>query len=65
LYNAALGVGALTASVGFGFLYERVGPPVAFVAGAVSAGVAAVLLLFVPAGNAKIVVSDGTNSRNQ
>jgi MFS family permease len=48
LYNAALGVGSLGASVGFGFLYERVGPAAAFGAGATLAGVAAVLLLLIP-----------------
>lgn len=47
-YNAALGVGALLASVIFGFLYDHFGHATAFTTGAVLAGVAAVLLLFVP-----------------
>lgn len=45
LYNAALGVGALIASIGFGLLYQRFGPSTAFSTGAALAGVAAVLLL--------------------
>ena len=44
-YNAALGIGALVASVGFGFLYERFGPRVAFGTGSALAALAAVLLL--------------------
>jgi MFS family permease len=48
LYNAALGVGMLTASVVFGFLYERFSPATAFTTGAGLAAAAAVLLLFVP-----------------
>jgi MFS family permease len=48
LYNAALGVGSLGASVGFGFLYERVGAATAFGAGAGLASLAAALLLFIP-----------------
>jgi MFS family permease len=47
-YNAALGVGALTASIVFGVLYERLGHGVAFGAGAALAGVAAVLLVLLP-----------------
>jgi MFS family permease len=47
-YNAALGVGALTASVVFGFLYERFGPASAFTTGAALAAVAAVLLIMTP-----------------
>jgi MFS family permease len=46
-YNAALGVGALLASVMFGLLYERFGHAVAFTTGAGLAVTAAVLLLFV------------------
>jgi MFS family permease len=45
IYNAVLGVGALTASVAFGVLYQRFGPATAFGAGAALAGLAAVLLL--------------------
>jgi MFS family permease len=46
-YNAALGVGALLASVVFGVLYERFGHGVAFGTGAALAALAAVLLLLV------------------
>jgi MFS family permease len=46
-YNAALGVGALLASVAFGMLYERFGHPTAFGTGASLAALAAVLLLAV------------------
>ena len=48
-YNAALGLGALVASVAFGFFYDRFGAPTAFGIGAGLAALAAVLLLFVPA----------------
>jgi predicted MFS family arabinose efflux permease len=48
LYNAALGLGTLTASVVFGFLYERFSPSTAFTTGAAVAATAAVLLIFVP-----------------
>jgi MFS family permease len=48
LYNAALGIGTLTASVVFGFLYERFSPATAFTTGAGLAATAAVLLLLVP-----------------
>jgi MFS family permease len=48
LYNAALGIGTLTASVVFGFLYERFSPATAFTTGAGLAAAAAMLLLFVP-----------------
>lgn len=43
-YNAALGIGTLAASVGFGFLYERFGPATAFGTGAALAAAAAALL---------------------
>lgn len=46
-YNAALGLGALLASVVFGVLYERFGHAVAFSTGAALAAAAAVLLLLV------------------
>jgi MFS family permease len=46
-YNAALGVGALLASIIFGLVYERYGHSVAFSMGAALAGLAAVLLLLV------------------
>lgn len=48
VYNGTIGVGALVASILFGFLYDRFGAPVAFMTGAALAGVAAVLLLLVP-----------------
>jgi MFS family permease len=48
-YNAALGVGALLASVFFGLLYERFGHEMAFATGAALAAMAAVLLVLVPA----------------
>jgi MFS family permease len=44
LYNATLGVGALAASVAFGFLYERFGAATAFGTGAALAACAALLL---------------------
>ncbi len=47
-YNATTGVGALIASILFGYLYDRFGAPVAFVTGAATAGIAAVLLLLIP-----------------
>ena len=56
-YNAAVGVGALVASVAFGFLYQRFGPGVAFGTGSALAGLAAVLLLALPT-DAKMVDSD-------
>jgi MFS family permease len=45
LYNAVLGIGALAASVAFGFVYERFGAPAAFATGAALAALAAALLL--------------------
>ena len=45
LYNAALGVGTLLASIAFGVLYERFGPSIAFSTGAALAGTAAALLV--------------------
>jgi MFS family permease len=48
VYNAALGAGALLASVGFGVVYERFGAAPAFTMGAAFASVAAILLLLVP-----------------
>jgi MFS family permease len=53
LYNAALGGGALAASVGFGFVYDRFGASTAFSVGAGLAGVAAVLLLIAPVTNVR------------
>jgi len=48
VYNGTLGGGALVASILFGYVYEHFGSPVAFMTGAALAGVAAVLLLFIP-----------------
>jgi MFS family permease len=62
-YNATLGAGALTASVTFGFLYERFSAAAAFGTGAALAAVAAVLLMWVPSGT--IVSSDAQDSRHQ
>ena len=67
LYNAALGVGALAASVTFGFLYQRFGAAVAFGTGSALAAGAAVLLAFIrtaPDRGAMIVGSDAKNSRH-
>jgi MFS family permease len=47
-YNAVLGAGTLSASVLFGFLYDRFGAGTAFSTGAALAGAASLLLLFVP-----------------
>ena len=46
IYNAALGIGGLAASVVFGAIWTRVSPAAAFVTGA-SLALAASLLLFV------------------
>ena len=46
-YNAALGVGALGASVAFGVLYERFGAASAFGTGSALAAAAAILLLLI------------------
>jgi MFS family permease len=62
-YNATTGIGALIASVLFGELYEHLGAPVAFTTGAALAGVAAVLLLFIPTDTIKD--SDARNSGHQ
>lgn len=51
-YNAALGVGTLSASILFGVLYERFGPGAAFGTGAALAAAATVLLVVLPAGRA-------------
>jgi MFS family permease len=48
LYNATIGAGALVASVLFGYLYDHFSSTTAFTTGAGLAGVAAVMLLFVP-----------------
>ena len=63
LYNAALGAGALVASVMFGYIYDHFGAPRAFTVGAMLAGVAAVALLFVP--SVKMDSSNAAYSRNQ
>jgi len=47
-YSLAAGVALLVASAATGFLWQRIGPPVAFGAGALSAILGAFLLVFVP-----------------
>jgi MFS family permease len=67
-YNAALGGGALIASVLFGALYERFSPAIAFSTGAGLAGAAAALLLFIPTqriDSVKIDDSHATHPRHQ
>jgi MFS family permease len=61
-YNAALGAGALTASVVFGVLYERFGPATAFSTGAALAGAAAVLMLLIPTGPIDSVKIGGSHA---
>ena len=68
LYNTALGIGALTASVVFGLLYERFGASVAFGSGAALAAAAAALLLFLrisPNPDAMMESSNASNSSHQ
>ena len=65
IYNAVLGAGALTASVVFGFLYERFGPRTAFGTGAVLAAAAGALMLFIKTPDAMMVGSDASDSRHQ
>jgi len=48
VYNGTIGGGALVASIVFGELYEHLGSPVAFGTGAALAGIAAVVLMFIP-----------------
>ena len=62
-YNAALGIGAMLASVIFGLLYERFGPAAAFGTGAALAALAAVLLLILRTDI--LVDSHATNSGHQ
>lgn len=54
-YNATLGLGTLTASITFGFLYERLGAAVAFGTGSALAAVAAVLLLVIRPSSDRVV----------
>ena len=61
-YNAALGAGALTASVVFGVLYERFGPATAFSTGAALAGAAAIVLALIPTGPIDSVKIDGSHA---
>ena len=63
LYNAALGGGALIASVLFGYIYDHFGAPAAFSVGAALAGIAAVALAFVPSVN--IDSSNAPHPRHQ
>ena len=62
-YNATTGIGALVASILFGYLYDRYGAPAAFITGAALAGVAAVLLLWIPTDTMKD--SDARNPGHQ
>ena len=65
-YNAAVGVGALLASLVFGVLYERFGHTTAFATGAGLAAVAAVLLVLVRTDKQSILIdSHAQNSRDQ
>ena len=57
IYNAALGVGGLAASLIFGVIWTRVSPEAAFITGAVLALAASVLLY--------LMFSDAQNSRHQ
>ena len=57
IYNAALGVGGLVASLLFGVIWTRVSPGAAFLTGA-SLALAASLLLY-------LSFSDAKNSRHQ
>ncbi len=50
-YNLSIGLGALPASVLFGFVWDRAGAPTAFVMGAGLAAAAALGLMFVKIGN--------------
>jgi MFS family permease len=63
-YNAALGAGALTASVLFGFLYDRYGPGTAFSTGAALAAAAALLLILIPTDAIDSVKIDGSDATN-
>ena len=58
-YNAVVGVGALLASVGFGFVWTRVSPAAAFFMGATLALAAAAALPLALAGTAKASSSGG------
>ena len=62
-YNATTGIGALVASILFGYLYDRYGAPAAFITGAALAGIAAVLLLWIPTDTMKD--SDARNPGHQ
>jgi MFS family permease len=61
VYNAALGIGALIASIAFGYLYQRFSPAIAFGTGAALAGLAAVLLLSFGTQNRKLGTSELLN----
>lgn len=68
VYNAALGIGMLAASVMFGVLYERFGAGAAFGTGAGLAAAAAAALLVVRTGaewDGKMASSNVSNSRHQ
>lgn len=52
-YNLALGLGALPASILFGFIWDRAGAPVAFTFGAAMAALASLALVFVAPASAQ------------
>lgn len=61
LYNAALGIGTLIASIAFGYVYQRFSPTLAFGTGAALAGLAALLLLLFGTQNRKLGTSELLN----
>jgi MFS family permease len=63
IYNAALGVGGLAASLLFGVIWTRVSPQAAFLTGAALAVTAAALLYLLTPGTQQRL--DETNSRHQ
>jgi MFS family permease len=62
LYNATLGVGALIASVTFGFLYDRFGATAAFSTGSALAACAALLLACIKTAPDRDVMIIGSNA---
>jgi MFS family permease len=56
-YNAAIGLGALLASLIFGLIWTRISPPAAFLSGAVLAVIATLLLYF--------LIPDENDSRHE
>jgi len=62
VYNAVLGLGALAASVTFGFLYERFGPSVAFGTGSAIAACAAMLVACIRTTPDRGAMIEGSNA---